>query len=406
MKDFFIKNINIKDVRGIKDFNIDLDENERKHLIITGKNGSGKTSSLLAIDALFNKLINNEWNSYIDSKKQIIKNEYIIEEQENNISIYNKQIEKSSEYGKKSYSSKIVESEDEIIQKEAENKKLNEEIENFSKIDLSFQNSNDIYLAIAKGEFLLANFAAQRINEPNESEGPIKEVFKEKYSTSMELYKIFIQYMVNLHTEKAYAMVDKNNKKVDEIERWFNHFENSLKELFEEKDLKLKFIQKEYDFKIEYGEKSFGLNQLADGYSSLLAILTELILRMEAHGFNSYNMQGVVLIDEIETHLHIDLQKKVMPFLVNFFPKIQFIVTTHSPFVLTSLSNAVICDLELKTVHKDDISKIENYLLNDIISEFFDVDLNKNKIDNPNLKKHKKAKSMLLDLIKTVQEED
>lgn len=39
------------------------------------------------------------------------------------------------------------------------------------------------------------------------------------------------------------------------------------------------------------------------------------------------------LVDEIETHLHVDLQKKVLPFLISFFPKIQFIVTTHSPFV-------------------------------------------------------------------------
>ena len=64
-------------------------------------------------------------------------------------------------------------------------------------------------------------------------------------------------------------------------------------------------------------------------------------------------MQGVVLIDEIETHLHVDLQKKILPFLVSFFPKIQFIVTTHSPFVLSSLSNAVICDLESRLVVED-----------------------------------------------------
>ncbi|MEA2012738.1 MAG: AAA family ATPase, partial [Verrucomicrobiota bacterium] len=102
----------------------------------------------------------------------------------------------------------------------------------------------------------------------------------------------------------------------------------------------------------EYAGKSFGLNELSDGYSSLLAVLTELILRMEAHNASNYDMQGVVLIDEIETHLHVELQKKVLPFLVSFFPKIQFIVTTHSPFILSSLSNAVICDLEKKSLPK------------------------------------------------------
>jgi predicted ATP-binding protein involved in virulence len=48
----------------------------------------------------------------------------------------------------------------------------------------------------------------------------------------------------------------------------------------------------------------------------------------------------------IEAHLHVELQKKVLPFLTKMFPKIQFIVSTHSPFVITSEPNAVIYDLE------------------------------------------------------------
>ncbi len=53
-----------------------------------------------------------------------------------------------------------------------------------------------------------------------------------------------------------------------------------------------------------------------------------------------------MLIDEVETHLHLELQRLVMPILTSLFPKIQFIVTTHSPFVLSSIGNAVAFDLE------------------------------------------------------------
>jgi len=53
-----------------------------------------------------------------------------------------------------------------------------------------------------------------------------------------------------------------------------------------------------------------------------------------------------VLIDEIETHLHLELQRMVFPILTELFPKIQFIVSSHSPFILSSLKNAVIYDLE------------------------------------------------------------
>jgi len=114
----------------------------------------------------------------------------------------------------------------------------------------------------------------------------------------------------------------------------------------------------------------YDFNTLADGYSAILNIVTELILRMEAQKAKAYNLQGVVLIDEIETHLHVDLQKKVLPFLTNFFPKIQFIVTTYSPFVLSSVSNAVICDLETRLVTTD----LSAYSYDALIESYFNSD--------------------------------
>ncbi len=99
------------------------------------------------------------------------------------------------------------------------------------------------------------------------------------------------------------------------------------------------------------GREPFRLvdNQLSDGFSSVLQLVSKLLLRMEAVTAGSYEVSGIVLIDEIETHLHIKLQKAILPFLTDFFPNIQFIVTTHSPFVLTSLNDAVVFDLESKS---------------------------------------------------------
>jgi len=57
------------------------------------------------------------------------------------------------------------------------------------------------------------------------------------------------------------------------------------------------------------------------------------------------NKSAIAMIDGIETHLHIEMQKKVLPFLVKRFPNVQFIITTHSPFVITSLENAIVYDL-------------------------------------------------------------
>jgi predicted ATP-binding protein involved in virulence len=81
----------------------------------------------------------------------------------------------------------------------------------------------------------------------------------------------------------------------------------------------------------------------------------ELMMRMENRAALTYDMSGIVLIDEIETHLHVELQRKVLPFLSKMFPNIQFIITTHSPFVISSLENTVVYDLE-KQCRLEDMS--------------------------------------------------
>ena len=82
-----------------------------------------------------------------------------------------------------------------------------------------------------------------------------------------------------------------------------------------------------------------------------------------------FNQEGIVLIDEIETHLHLSLQKMIMPFLTGVFPNIQFIVTTHSPFVLSSMPNAVAYDLE----HQEVISDLTEYSYEALAEGYFGV---------------------------------
>ena len=94
---------------------------------------------------------------------------------------------------------------------------------------------------------------------------------------------------------------------------------------------------------------------MSDGYSAVFDIINDLIMRTEKKGTT---VEGIVLIDEIETHLHLELQKSILPFLTGMFPNIQFIVTTHSPFILNSIDNAVIFDVENKTLVKDGMGNL------------------------------------------------
>lgn len=92
---------------------------------------------------------------------------------------------------------------------------------------------------------------------------------------------------------------------------------------------------------------------LSSGELSILAIFTELLRRGDSV-FGMIPMvqfTGIVLIDEVDKHLHIQLQKEVLPMLFNLFPKIQFIVSSHSPFLNMglaeqSIERTVIYDLD------------------------------------------------------------
>ena len=70
MQDIFVSKIHINEVRHIRDFEISPSETERKHLIITGKNGSGKTSLLEAIKAFCLQIQNGSVQSYDEASRQ------------------------------------------------------------------------------------------------------------------------------------------------------------------------------------------------------------------------------------------------------------------------------------------------------------------------------------------------
>lgn len=71
------------------------------------------------------------------------------------------------------------------------------------------------------------------------------------------------------------------------------------------------------------------------------SILLNLFINIIRHGDNppkaTTEIQGIVAIDEIDVHLHTDLQNSVLPELIKLFPKIQFIITTHSPLFLLGM---------------------------------------------------------------------
>lgn len=88
---------------------------------------------------------------------------------------------------------------------------------------------------------------------------------------------------------------------------------------------------------------------MSEGYQSTLAWIADLVGQYAVAAkrvVQSEDMQGVVLLDEIDLHLHPSWQRRLVPILKTVFPKMQFIVTTHSPLVLTGFEASEIVRLE------------------------------------------------------------
>ncbi|WP_172978870.1 AAA family ATPase [Roseovarius sp. THAF8] len=95
----------------------------------------------------------------------------------------------------------------------------------------------------------------------------------------------------------------------------------------------------------------FPIDSASGGLMSLIQTAWQIFLYTKAHG-----EKAVVLIDEPENHLHPSLQRDFLGNLVNAFPKVQFIVATHSPFVITSVKESKVYALRYTKLADEDKS--------------------------------------------------
>lgn len=349
MASTFLTSLDIHKVRHLHDITIPLSETERKNLILTGKNGSGKTSVLESIVAHLKYIVSGDFSSK-ETTTGIITH---LKKQINTCP--------NTEEGK---------------QKKAENIR---ELAYFEKRLLNWNDGSTAkYTSIAdlrekyqNGQFILAYYSDTRKIEVTQYKNIEKVELLSTYQIQDRPSKDLGKYLVNLKSTQAFAQTAGNKERAAEIEEWFTRFESILRMIYHDDSLKLDFNIDTFQFSILVnGREPFSFNTMSMGYAAVFDIISDLIMRMESQ--KSYDLEGIVLIDEIETHLHVELQKDIMPILSKLFPNIQFILTTHSPFILNSTSNAVVYDLENETLVKNGMTDLP---YEGIIEGYFEADL-------------------------------
>ncbi|WP_433183403.1 AAA family ATPase [Actinoallomurus sp. CA-150999] len=97
---------------------------------------------------------------------------------------------------------------------------------------------------------------------------------------------------------------------------------------------------------VSHQGSEFPLREMSDGYRAVTALVVDIVRQMNiAYRDLTLNYRddtptlpypGVVLIDEVDAHLHVSWQKAIGTWLKDHFPQVQFIVTTHSPYICQS----------------------------------------------------------------------
>ena len=135
----------------------------------------------------------------------------------------------------------------------------------------------------------------------------------------------------------------------------------------------LRFIMDRID-KTVNGEISHELRieQLSEGYKIVIAMVADLAARMaEANPEmeNPLNTSGIVLIDEVDLHLHPRWQREILVQLTEVFPNLQFIVSTHSPVIVVGAAE-IAQIVNLNKINDDDnnihVSNVGQILLSDL----------------------------------------
>jgi predicted ATP-binding protein involved in virulence len=304
--------------RGIKNLNLNLDG---KSAVFFGINGVGKSSILGGINLLFSRIIN-----------KIVKNRF--------------------------------------------KQGINIELSDISASEQKCTVSAELLFADGHtaGYFRSMERKVKKRTHNASSLESIGKYFEQKYSDAGANMPIFANYGVNrlvldvpvririkhiFDREAAFEKAIENRIDFRTFFEWFRYqedFENQQKvrEKRSYEDIQLKAVRvailnmfdgfsdlriERYpmSMKINKGKTTLSIEQLSDGEKCTLALIGDLARRLSLanpSGKNPLLGEGVVLIDEIELHMHPAWQREILPKLKKTFPNIQFIITTHSPQVL------------------------------------------------------------------------
>ncbi len=149
---------------------------------------------------------------------------------------------------------------------------------------------------------------------------------------SQHVKNLFDPFSKLKHAERW--LVDRNAVNDDQ----FNRIAIALRKLLMLDDIEdRRFTRNDKQVLVNLRDKNMSLSELSDGYQSIVVMAVNIIMGVMGRWKEIEFAEGVVLIDELEVHLHPSWKMKIVRLLRQVFPKMTFLVTTHDPLCLRGL---------------------------------------------------------------------
>lgn len=397
----YIKSLNVSNLAAIQEFNYSFQFNSNGNplpIVIVGKNGTGKTLLLTNILDCLIELKRSSYNKIVEVGKndlyKLSSKSYIRENEAHSIVQINLDSKLKGEIEYFDFMTQNVESSADILREENLFSKLN-----WSTIRESEGFEKSINVEGCRQEFdenIFLYFPVHRYYEPswvNKGNGNTVEFSRKENYVKQNLESIIQEnILVGIETWLLDVILDKMlyemktgtrdvlNRQTGEISKEeFIYYEGKNTEIQNQLNKLLTII---YGKKYEDLESArFGISNkdigrrvsviikrngqdeytisptffhLSSGESMLIAIFLSILKAQDSKAINKSleEIEGIVVIDEIDSHLHIALAKEVLPLMLKSFPKVQFILSSHSPFFLVGMDKEFKEDWQMVDMNK------------------------------------------------------
>ncbi len=343
----YIKHLAIENLKSISKFEMDFPKPAGWHVII-GDNGAGKSSVAMGIALGLNGSEENvfkiDWSSFVKRNEDDLAIRMTIKTHDEDSIIggyrdddllYTKIVDRDGKGGSTALPHQVL-----LLKKQ-----FNTTIKN--ALGQSLNSEDDLTIG-----WFFAGF------------GPFRRFKGGEYDKDLEISNPRASAVISLFDEKytlseALNWLRELNYKRLEGDKKSENTLNNLIDFLNNGDLlpfgtRLNKVSSEGVFFTDGNGNEVEINQLSDGFRSILSLAFELIRLLirfydEEKVFKNFkkgdytiDLPGVVIIDEIDAHLHPTWQTRVGQWFTKYFPALQFIVTTHSPLVCRAAENGSI----------------------------------------------------------------